>query len=201
MRCASCDTPLVGPGKMSSWRIEKALGGGLLVGVVCAAAWVALSESSGTGAPFVVAGAGVLVGVAARMASRSRGFGVQMAALAAFVVFVLLGEVLLYRHALLPRLEAMHQREGAMDYEIRARHEEQRLRDLSFGEQLEHYMHIEMTLALFVALAMGGGLAVLITRAPPAVAAFLAPRADEQPEPEPEPPPEPDGPDALDPPA
>ena len=170
--CVSCRTPLVRPGSVSDWRVKRAFGGALVVAVACALAWMLLSASTGTGVPVVVAVTGALVGVAARVASRSRGTAIQLAALGAFVLFVMLGEVLLFQKALHPRLVAMHQLEGAAEPEIVATKELERLRRLTLDKKVEHFLHIEATLGLFVALAVGSGLALLVTRASPGLAAF-----------------------------
>jgi len=172
VRCRACDTPLVRPGRVSNWRFERALGAACVVAIACALLWMLASRSTGTGAPIVVAVAGGLVGAAARAAARARGTAVQVAAFLGFIVFFLFGEALLFQKALLPRLVAMHALEGAEDPELEAQHEIQYVERLPFDEKIWHFLRVEVTLGLFVALAAGGGLVLLVTRAPLAVAAF-----------------------------
>jgi hypothetical protein len=127
-----------------------------------------------TGAPWSLAVAGLVVGAVARAAARARGGRVQLAAGLSLLVFFALGEFLIYRHALLPRLEAMHAAEGASDADALARSELERIR-----EDPERYASIEATRDLFLAIAAGVAAALWITRGRPAVAAFSrpAPRA------------------------
>ena len=172
VRCAACATPLVAPGPVPASVFERGLGAALIVAVLGAAGWATLCHFLRTGAPWTLAAAGLLVGVAARAAARSRGGRVQLAAGLALLVFFALGEFLIYRHALLPRLEAMHAAEGAADSEMRAEEELERIR-----EDPERYASIEATRDLFLAIAAGVAAALWITRARPAVAAFRAPAA------------------------
>ena len=177
------------------------------MGVACAGGWARLVYATGWGASWAVAVAGLFVGVAARPAARARGARGQTAAVVALVVCFLLGEFLIYRHALYPRLVAMHQREGAPDAEIVATEELDRIHD-----EFSNYLALEASLAVFVSLIAGLGTALWVTRAPAAVAAFRVPvvpappavvepatATEPEPEPEPEepppsPPPPPDAP-------
>lgn len=142
----------------------------MLVAVVAAVGWAAVCFVTATGAPWSLAVAGLLVGVAARAAARARGTPVQLAAGLALLVFFGLGEFLIMRHALLPRLEAMHAAEGAPDASVRAEQELVRIR-----REPERYASIEATRDLFLAMAAGIAVALWITRAPRAVAAFAVP--------------------------
>jgi hypothetical protein len=153
---------------------ERGLGAALIVAVAGAAGWAALCHALRTGAPWTLAAAGLVVGIAARAAARARGGRVQLAAGLALLVFFALGEFLIYRHALLPRLEAMHAAEGAPDSQMRAEEELDRIRN-----DPERYASLEATRDLFLAIAAGVAAALWVTRARPAVAAFLppAPRA------------------------
>jgi hypothetical protein len=170
VRCSACATPLVAPGPVPAPLFERGLGAALIVAVLGAAGWATLCHFLGTGAPWTLAVAGLVVGVAARSAARSRGGRVQLAAGLALFVFFALGEFLIYRHALLPRLEAMHAAEGAADSQMRAEEELERIR-----EDPERYASIEATRDLFLAIAAGVAAALWVTRARPAVAAFRAP--------------------------
>ncbi len=142
----------------------------MIVAVAAAAGWALLCHATKTGAPWTLAVAGIAVGVTARAAARTRGGRVQLAAGLALLVFFALGEFLIYRHALLPRLEAMHRAEGFVDSEIRAEEELQQIR-----RDPERYAAIEATRDLFLAMAAGIAAALWITRPRPAVAAFRAP--------------------------
>ena len=170
MRCPVCATPLVAPGRVARVAFEWALGAAMLVAVVAAIGWAAVCFFTATGAPWSLAVAGLLVGVAARAAARARGTPVQLAAGLALLVFFGLGEFLIVRHALLPRLEAMHAAEGAPDASVRAEQEMDRIR-----REPERYASIEATRDLFLAMAAGIAAALWVTRAPRAVAAFTAP--------------------------
>ncbi len=188
-RCPRCATPLVAPGAIASASFERGLGAGLIVAVLGAAGWAAVCHFAKTGAPWSLAVAGLVVGLAARSAARARGGRVQLAAGIALVVFFALGEFLIYRHALLPRLEAMHAAEGAADADVLARQELDRIRD-----EPERYASIEATRDLFLAMAAGVAAALWLTRGRPAVAAFVrpsstSPASSSPPPPRPEPPP------------
>jgi hypothetical protein len=142
----------------------------MIVAVAAAAGWALLCHATKTGAPWTLAVAGVAVGATARAAARARGGRVQLAAGLALLVFFALGEFLIYRHALLPRLEAMHRAEGAQDSEIRAEEELAQIR-----RDPERYAAIEATRDLFLAMAAGIAAALWITRPRAAVAAFIRP--------------------------
>jgi hypothetical protein len=160
----------VAPGPIPAAGFERGLGASLIVAVLGAAGWAALCHFFRTGAPWTLAAAGLVVGVAARAAARSRGGRVQLAAALALFVFFALGEFLIYRHALLPRLEAMHAAEGAADSQVRAAEELERIH-----EDPERYASIEATRDLFLAIGAGLAAALWVTRARPAVAAFSVP--------------------------
>lgn len=170
MPCRACATPLVAPGLVPGPAFERGLGAAIIVAVLGAAGWAALCHATGTGAPWSLAAAGLAVGVAARAAARARGTRVQIAAGIAMFVFFALGEFLIYRHALLPRLEAMHAAEGAEDASVLAEQELERIR-----REPERYASIEASRDLFLAMAAGIAAALWITRQRPAVAAFSAP--------------------------
>jgi hypothetical protein len=157
---------------------EWGLGAAMLVAVLAAIGWAAVCFVTATGAPWSLAVAGLLVGIAARAAARARGTPVQLAAGLALLVFFGLGEFLIMRHALLPRLEAMHAAEGAPDASVRAEQELVRIR-----REPERYASIEATRDLFLAMAAGIAVALWVTRAPRAVAAFAVPAAAPAPEP------------------
>lgn len=194
MRCAACATPLVAPGRIASAAFERGLGAALLVAVGGAALWATVCFFGRTGAPWSLAVAGLAVGIAARAAARARGGRVQLAAGLALLVFFVLGEFLSYRHALLPRLEAMHAAEGARDADVLAEREAEQIRDevdvdgawkdLKRGRAFaaveavwpSRYASLEATRDLFLAMAAGVAAALWITRPRPAVAAFSAPR-------------------------
>ena len=170
VRCTVCGTPLVAPGRVARTAFEWGLGAAMLVAVVAAIGWAAVCFVTATGAPWSLAVAGLLVGLAARAAARARGTPVQLAAGLALLVFFGLGEFLIMRHALLPRLEAMHAREGAPDASVRAEQELARIH-----RDPERYASIEATRDLFLAMAAGIAAALWVTRAPRAVAAFVVP--------------------------
>ena len=178
VRCSRCATPLVAPGVVPQSQVERGLGAATIVAVLLAAAWAAVCHLTGTGAPWSLAVAGLAVGVAARAAARARGGRVQLAAGLALVVFFLLGEFLIYRHALLPRLVAMHTTEGSPDAEILAQQELERIHDdVDFYVWPERYASLEATRDLCLAMAAGIAAALWVTRARPAVAAFSPPAA------------------------
>jgi hypothetical protein len=145
----------------------------MIVAVAAAAGWALLCHATKTGAPWTLAVAGIAVGATARAAARARGGRVQLAAGLALLVFFALGEFLIYRHALLPRLEAMHRAEGFLDSEIRAEEELEQIR-----REPERYAAIEATRDLFLAMAAGIAAALWITRPRHAVAAFTRPSPD-----------------------
>lgn len=126
---------------------------------------MALAIATASSAVWAVVAAGGLIGLAARCAALRRGTRVQFAAVLGFVVFLGLGEVLIYRQALEPRLIEMHRQEGAVYPENRAHRELQRM-------DVGRFLHIEASLSLFAAVAAGLGLSLLVTRAPQAVVAF-----------------------------
>lgn len=143
---------------------ERAAGAALLLGVACAAGWMLTSMWTAAPAVYCVVLGSVAIGLAARFAARHRGARIQAAALLGLVVFLVLGEVLIYRQALLPRLTAMHQAEGAKFPEARAKRELDRM-------DLSKFLHIEASLSLFAAVGLGVASALLLTRAPQAVVA------------------------------
>ncbi len=163
--CARCATPLVRSGAVPAPAAERALGAALLVAAVSAVGWMLAAKATGTGAYWSLPIAGAGVGLASAMAARARGGRVQAAAACGFLIFLALGEVLIYRSALLPRLVALHSAEGASDAEILARTELDRM-------DVAQFLHIELTVGLFVGLAIGLAVALLLNRAPPAVVAF-----------------------------
>jgi len=170
VRCPACATPLVAPGAIEPAAFERGLGAALVVAVLGAALWATVCHFAKTGAPWSLAVAGLAVGGVARAAARARGGRVQVAAGLALLVFFALGEFLIYRHALLPRLEAMHAAEGASDADALAHSELERIR-----EDPERYASIEATRDLFLAMAAGVAAALWVTRGRPAVAAFNPP--------------------------
>jgi hypothetical protein len=168
--CPNCRTPLVAP-DAPPWAVfERALGAALIAAIGAAAGWAALCYATRTGVPWSVAAAGALAGAAARIAARTRGGRVQAAAAIGLLVFLALGEYLVYRHALLPRLEAMHEAEGARDAAVRAQDELAQIQ-----EDPERYAALEASCEMFLATALGIAAALWITRAPRAVVAFRAP--------------------------
>ena len=168
LRCASCATPLVQPGGVPRDDAERALGAALLLASVLAVAWMFAARWTDGAAHWALPAAGALIGLAAWAAAHARGPAVQRAAALSFVGFVVLGEVLLYRGALLTRLTVMHAAEGAENAELLARQE---LSDTGVPE----YLHVELTFWLFVGFAVGIFLALRLARAPAAVEAFLEP--------------------------
>jgi len=151
--------------------VLRAVGSALLVAVACAAGWAVLARETSSGAPWVIAAAGAAVGGTARLAADRRGLRVQAAAVGAFLVFLVLGEGLLYRTALEPRLEAMHAAEGAEDPAGLAD------RELDATDVLQYLQSIEIGIGWLVAVGAGIWLAARIPRLPPAVAAFSPPAA------------------------
>lgn len=187
-RCAFCRTPLVRPGKVADWRTQRAFGAAILAAVVCAMSWMLLARWTGTGAPIVVAFAGGVVGLAARAAARARGGAVQVAAITSFLLFMCLGETLLFQRALHPRLVALHAGEGAAEPELEARKEIERMLRMPLDERVELFLHIESSLGLFLAFGAGAAGALLLTRAPAGLAALSAPHSQDAEAPrEPEP--------------
>lgn len=160
--CAVCGTPLVAPGKPGGHATERALGAALLVAVAVAAGWAAFSRFTGFGGVWFIAFGGLAVGWAARLAADARSLGIQRAALAAFVVFVLLGEHLQYRHALDARLIRMHAAEGTPDAVIEAESEMRRMDRMK-------YAAIEIDLAFWAAAIAGTLLAWRTPRRPDSV--------------------------------
>jgi hypothetical protein len=171
----------VAPGRIASAAFERGLGAALLVAVLGAALWAVVCRFGKTGAPWALAVAGLAVGAAARAAARARGGRVQLAAGIALFVFFALGEFLVYRHALLPRLEAMHEAEGSADAALLAQRELEDIR-----QDPERYAAIEATRDFFLAMAAGVAAALWLTRARPAVAAFSAPSSTSPPASSPE---------------
>jgi hypothetical protein len=98
------------------------------------------------------------------------------------IVFLLLGEFLVYRQALEPWLVQLHVAEGAGSDAWARAHDELEDMDLS------KFVHLATSMSIFVALAAAFAGALWTTRAPPAVAAFEGP-------PPPAPPAPPDVPD------
>jgi len=174
----------VKPGGVPQDDVERSIGVALLLASVLSVAWMFVARTTGGSAHYALPVAGALIGGGAWLGARTRGPAVQRAAALSFAAFVVFGEVLLYRGALLPRLVALHRAEGAPDAEVLAHQELE-------GMELTQYLHVELTLTLFAGLAAGLVLALLLTRAPVAVAAFVrGPEASEPPPVEP-PPPEP----------
>lgn len=144
------------------------MGAALLAASLLAVAWMFAARLTDGAAHWMLPPAGLVIGVTAWATSRARGPAVQRAAALAFTAFVVLGEVLLYRGALLTRLIVLHAAEGAANPEVLARDE---LAETGIAE----YLHVELTFWLFVGFAVGMFLALRATRAPAAVEAFLAP--------------------------
>lgn len=170
VRCVACDTPLVRPGGVSRDDSERGLGAALLAASVLAVGWMFAARWTDGAAHWVLPVAGLLVGAVAWVTAGARGPSVQRSAALAFTAFVVLGEVLLYRGALLTRLVHMHTAEGAPNPELLA---QQELSETGISE----YLHVELTFWLFAGFAAGLFLALRVTRAPAAVEAFLAPPA------------------------
>lgn len=144
------------------------MGAALLLGSLLAVAWMFAARWTDGAAHWMLPPAGALIGLVAWWSARARGPAVQRAAALSFAGFVVLGEVLLYRGALLTRLTSMHAAEGAENAQLLARQE---LADTGVTE----YLHVELTFWLFVGFAVGIYLALRLAKAPIAVEAFLAP--------------------------
>jgi hypothetical protein len=158
----------VQPGRLPREDIERSVGVALLVASLLAVVWMFVARASGSPAHAVLPVAGLVIGLAARLGARTCGPPVQRTAALSFAAFVAFGEVLLYRGALLPRLVALHRDEGASDAEVLAQQE-------FSGMEVSQYLHVELTLTLFLGVAAGLCLALWLTRSPVAVAAFRAP--------------------------
>jgi len=137
---------LVLPGHTPPDAVLRSVGSALLVAVACAAGWAVVARATATGASWAILLAG--------------------AAVVAFVVFLGLGEALLFRSALLPRLEAMHAAEGAADPAGLAERERE-------ATDFLQYLQIEAGLGWLLAAGAGAWLAARIPRLPPAVAVFV----------------------------
>lgn len=146
--------------------VLRAVGSALLVAVACAAGWAALSRATASGVPWVVLVAGAAVGGTARLAANGRGPWIRAAAVLAFLVFLGLGEALLYRSALPARLEAMHAAEGAADPRGLAERERE-------ATDFWQYLQVEAGVGWLLAVAAGAWIAARIPRLPPAVAVFV----------------------------
>ena len=127
-----------------------------------------VARTTATGAHVVLPVAGLLVGLGARLAARARGGPVQAASVLGVLAAVVVGELLLFRAALQPRLVAMHRAEGAADADVRAQDE---LGRMGMGE----YLHIELGAGFLLGVTAALIVAWLVTRAPTAVVAFRAP--------------------------
>jgi hypothetical protein len=184
--CGSCGTPLVLPGRATPAAVERGVAGAIVAASACAVVWMLLVRSSGSPHPAAVGAAGLVIGSAAWAAARVRGTGVQIAAGAGVTVFFVLGSFLVYRQALEAWLIRLHEAEGAQDAFIRAQEE---LADMD----LSKFVHLVSTMPVFVGLAVAFALALLVTRAPRAVAAFATPAPSAAAEPPPEPESEPGG--------
>lgn len=149
-------------------RVLRAAGVALLVASAAAGGWAGLARATATGAPWAIVAGAVVIGAATRFAAGGRGLRVQVAAGAAFLVFLALGEGLLYRTALRPRLVAMHAAELETDPEETADAE-------LAATGVWEYLQIEIGLAWIVAAGGGLWLALRIVRPPPAVVVFRAP--------------------------
>ncbi len=154
------------PGGVAREDQERSVGVALLIASLLAVTWMFVARTTGGAAHFMLPIAGALIGVGAWAGARTRGPAVQRAAGLSFAAFFVFGEVLLYRGALLPRLISLHAAEGAPNADILAHQE---LRSM----ELPQYLHVELTFTLFSGLAAGLVLALLLTRAPVAVAAFV----------------------------
>ncbi len=166
VRCERCDTPLVAADGLPPDAYERGAGSALFTATLCAVAWMVVARATGSGATALVPAAALAIGLSAWWGARTRGPVVQLAAGSAFAAFLVFGEVLLYRGALLPRLVALHRAERADDPLDMARRE---LREMDVA----HYSHIELTFGFFVAVALGFAAVLLVTRAPRAVVAFV----------------------------
>ncbi len=170
-KCEECGTPLVRRrGEQCGSTFDRALGGALVAGTLGALVWMFAARATGTGAHWVLPVLGALAGGAAWAAAGERGGRVQWAAVAGLFVAAVVGEVLLYRAALLQRLVRMHEDEGASDAAASAAEEFEEMR-------VAEYLHIELSLGLLAGLAAATVIAWWITRAPAAIVAFERPDA------------------------
>lgn len=153
------------PGHAADTAVELAVAVAAVAGAAAAFGWMAVARAAAGGAPWFLPIGAAVVAVAAGLAARRRSDGVRIAAVGGFVVLLVLGEVLLYRHALDVRLLAMHAAEGTANPQLLA---EEELRGMDAGR----YLQIEVTLAWFTAVA--GSLALVWRGLRPheAVAAF-----------------------------
>lgn len=166
--CDGCGTPLVQPGPPAPGAVERGLAAGLLAAVGAAWGWVLASRATVSGAPWAIPAGALVVGAAVWAVARTRGPRLQAAALLAFVVFLALGEVMLYRQTLRERLVAMHAAERSREPELLA---DQELREMTAGR----YLGIEVGLAWWACALGGAAISWRLLRAPAAVAAFGPP--------------------------
>jgi hypothetical protein len=167
--CPRCATPLVAPGSPGAAALQRAAGAGLLVAAAAAAGWAALSRAAGARAadlPFepgfgakvalslllhpawaIPAGAAA-VALMTQAAAGARSTATRWIAMGAFVVFLAVGEWLLYRNVLLHRLVAMHAVEGAQSPEILGAEEHHAMTPWK-------YKDLETDLGWFLAVAAG----------------------------------------------
>ena len=185
--CTRCGSPLVQPGRVPPAALEWGLAAGVLAGAAAAYGWMLVprlaapaAERGWTfvvsavegGAPWWICLGALVVAWAVRLAARVRSPGLQWIAVLAFVVFLCIGEVLLYRHGIRDRLIAMHAAEGVADPEIRGDEEFQSMTFLK-------YLRIEVGLAWCGAVAIGTWIQSFVLRPVPAVAAFVVPESPE----------------------
>lgn len=165
--CVNCRAPLVAPGDVGDLDVARALGVGLIAAVAAAAGWMYAARALGSGTPWAIPVGAAAVSFAVREAARVRSPAVRAVAIAAFAAFLGVGETLLYRRALLPRLTAMHAAEGAVSPDILARQEQA-------GMDWLEYASLETSQMWFLAVAVAVAIVLRVTRPYAAVAAFPA---------------------------
>lgn len=172
--CGACGAPLVAPGGVGRSALETGTAAAVLAAVVCAFAWVGLARAFDGAVHAAIPAGALVIAWSVRRGAKVRAPQLQWIAGAATLAFLALGELLLYRHALLGRLVAMHAAEqvagGGTDSAVLA---EDEYRAMTPGK----YLHIELDLAWWAAVALGAFIVGRTLRPLPSVPAFVVPEA------------------------
>jgi hypothetical protein len=178
--CGACGAPLVAPGRVEQSALETGGAAAALAAVGAAFAWVLVARRAESGAPWVIPAGALAVAGAVRLGARARSSELRWIAVGAWLVFLVLGELLLFRHALLPRLVAMHAAEHAADPASLGADEH---RAMTWA----NYLHIELGIGWWAAVGLSVAVLWRVLRPLPAVPAFASPRPAAAPAPGAEP--------------
>lgn len=154
------------PGGVGRAARERGAAAGVLAAVVCGFGWVLVARAASSGTHAAIPVGALLVAWAVRLAARARSTDLRWIALGAASLFLVLGELLLYRHALLARLVAMHAAEGAHEPDVLGADEYSAM-------TASKYLHIELDLGWWAAVALAAVLVWRTLAPPPAVPAFV----------------------------